>query len=125
MARSTHPFALWFDLAMRSTQLMQVSAEVILLRSNRVARMGAQPSRAEQRELRRMVDEKVHASMEAAIAMSLRAMSDYQSLLWQPLNARFDATPLASAVRVSSQIASAGLAPFHRRARRNAKRLRR
>jgi len=125
MPRSTHPFALWFDLAMRSTQLMQVSAEVILLRSNRLARMGAQPSPAEQRELRRMVEEKIHASMESAVAMSLRAMSDYQSLLWQPFTGRFDTAPLTRAAGAGSQIVSAGLAPFHRRARRNAKRLRR
>jgi hypothetical protein len=124
MARSSYPFALWFDLAVRSTQLMQASAEVILQRSNRIARMGAKPSLAEQREMRRMVNEKVQASAESATAMSLRAMSSYQTLLWQSVTGRIDTAPLARAARTGSQIASAGLAPFHRRARNNAKRLR-
>jgi hypothetical protein len=125
MARSAEfPLTSWFHLATRSMQLMQASTEVILRRSYGIANMGTTPSLADQRELRMMVDEKVQASMESAMAMSLRAMSSYQTLMFQAFTGRIDVVPLTTLARTGSQIASAGLAPFHRRARSNAKRLR-
>ncbi|MET0331218.1 MAG: hypothetical protein ABW154_07300 [Dyella sp.] len=125
MARSAiFPFALWFDLAARSTQMMQASAEVMMRRTYGMARMGATPSVADQRELRLMVDEKVQASFESAMAMWLRAMRNSQTLMFQAFTGRIDAASLASMARTGSEIANAGLTPFHRRVRSNAKRLR-
>jgi hypothetical protein len=46
----------WFDLAQRSMEMMQGSATVIATRT------AAHPSAAHDREMKRMVDEKVDAS---------------------------------------------------------------
>lgn len=106
----------WFDLGMRTSQMLWSSAEVIGQRSQRMAVSGANPTAADQREMHRMVDEKMRAATE-----SMQAMSSCAGKLYTRSLLRGDALGMAQAF---TQMASVGLTPYHRRATENAKRLR-
>lgn len=132
------PFAPWMGLAGRSADTWLASGAVIAERTRRMAAMGASPSRADQREMRRMVDEKVSATGESAQAVTAQAVALAQTsaMRWMAfLNAQTMAmlgfgrmpstAPTANAaMRASVAMGEAALAPFHRRATANARRLR-
>ena len=93
-----------------------------------MATMGADPSASDQRGMQRMVEEKISASADSALAMSFRAAEVCQSMMlrsMQPWMGPPRAASISDVTRAAAQITQAGLAPFHRRARSNAKRLRR
>ncbi|WP_158883820.1 polyhydroxyalkanoate granule-associated phasin [Rhodanobacter sp. L36] len=135
-----NPFAMWTTLATKSAEMLLASGEVVAHRSQRMASMGANPDAADRREMGRMVQEKVDASAESAQAMSMKAASLYQASMMQWLNLAnrqaaalcgIGTSPRISAdvaakktMRAAAEIATAGMAPFHRRATGNAKRLR-
>ena len=130
--RPNPPFApslsLWMDLATRSGEMLWASGEVIARRGRIMATMGADPSASDQREMQRMVEEKISASADSAVAMSLRAAEVCQSMMlrsMQPWLGSTRAASISDVTRAAAQITQAGLTPFHRRARSNAKRLRR
>jgi hypothetical protein len=113
-----HPgsLATWFDLGMRTSQMLWSSAEVIGQRSQRMAAGVVNPTAAGQREMHRMVDEKIRAARESMQAMAVCAGTLYtRSLL------RGDAVGMAQAF---TRMASVALTPYHRRVTDNAKRLR-
>lgn len=132
------PLAPWMGLAGRSADTWLASGAVIAERTRRMAAMGASPSRADQREMRRMVDEKVSATGESAQAVTAQAVALAQTsaMRWMAfLNAQTMAmlgfgrmpstAPTANAaMRASVAMGEAALAPFHRRATANARRLR-
>ena len=116
------------DLASRSSEMLWASSEVIARRSRIMANMGADPSASDQREMQRMVEEKISAYADSAMAMSFRAAEVCQSMMLRsmpPWLGSTRATSLNDVTRAAAQITQAGLAPFHQRARSNAKRLRR
>ena len=116
------------DLATRSGEMLWASGEVIAHRSRIMANMGTDPSASDQREMRRMVEEKTSASMDSTMAMSFRAAEVCQSMMLRSMQSWMGMTPAASiseVTRAAAQITQAGLTPFHQRARSNAKRLRR
>lgn len=137
-----NPFSMWTRLATQSTEMLLASGEVIAQRSQRMAAMGPNPDTGDRREMQRMVDEKVSAANESVQAMSSRAAGLYQAsmLQWFDLMGRQTAAMAgigraprldtstrvvaAKASQAAVQITTAGLAPFHRRATANAKRLR-
>jgi hypothetical protein len=139
-SRSVNPFAMWTTFAAQSTEMLLASSEVIARRSQRMASMGANPSAADRRDMGRMVQEKVAAAAESVQAVSARAASLYQASMmqWFDLANRevaalcgIGTSPRMNAdavtkktMQAAAQIATAGLAPFHRRATGNAKRLR-
>ena len=126
--RFAPPLSLWMDLATRSSEMLWASGEVIAHRSRIMANMGADPSASDQREMQRMVEEKISASADSAMAMSFRAAEVCQSMMLRSMQPWMGSTHAASpndVTRAAAQITQAGLAPFHQRARSNAKRLRR
>ena len=93
-----------------------------------MANMGADLSASDQREMQRMVEEKISASADSAMAMSFRAAEVCQSMMLRGMPPWINSIRAASPsdiTRAAAQIAQAGLTPFHQRARSNAKRLRR
>ena len=103
-----------------------VAPEVVALRSARMLAAGLNPSAADRRELRRMSTEKTLAFWESMNAMGwqvLRANQDYALFAmrqwWSPWLSPWQ---MASA---ASKVLEKGLAPVHRRAAANARRLRR
>ena len=113
----------WFDLAQRSMEMMQGSAIVIATRTAAMAQAGTRPSAAHDREMKRMVDEKVDASVASLAGMAFTAAASCQSLwlasLWgghAPTATQFQ--------RATTRVLGAGLAPYQRTVRSNVKRLR-
>ncbi|MBA3494438.1 MAG: hypothetical protein H0T87_10070 [Gammaproteobacteria bacterium] len=66
------PFAWtpWFDLAVKTGEMLGASAYVIGHRADRLARAGTKPSVRDRREFTRMVEEKFEAAAESAAAMA-------------------------------------------------------
>jgi len=66
------PFAWapWFDLAVKTGEMLGASAYVIGHRADRLARAGTKPSARDRREFTRMVEEKFEAAAESAAAMA-------------------------------------------------------
>jgi hypothetical protein len=66
---SVLPFAVWNDLALRTTEMLFASAQVIGHRTRRMAQAGHNPGLRDRREFARMGLEKVEAAGESALAM--------------------------------------------------------
>jgi hypothetical protein len=64
------PFAVWTDVALRTSEMLIASAQVIGHRTQRIARAGHSPGLRDRREFARMGIEKVEAAGESALAMS-------------------------------------------------------
>jgi hypothetical protein len=119
-------------LATRATELAFAAPQVIGHRVSRMARAGLTPSVRDQREFQRMAVEKGSAFLEAWNAMALQAFWASQALAlswWRPLWP-FPLGRRPSASRSAWQLYGAGLgllnkglAPVHRRAVGNARRL--
>jgi hypothetical protein len=133
-------FSTWLDLAARSTEMYCASTEVIAKRTRQLATMGPNPPAADQREMKRMVEEKADAASESLNAMGTSTAAAYQSAMLRgmdqmvrnatavmlggnPMRMKLgmDFTEVATTY---AKVAKAGMAPYHRRATSNAKRLR-
>lgn len=128
----------WVDLAWRATATALASAEVIARRTTRMATMGSTPTAADRYEWQRMVDEKIAATDESTQAMGRQVAAWMQSSAWPwlalawlpartllgPPRAPTGLPDGAAMWRESAALATAGLAPFQRRATANARRLR-
>lgn len=77
-----NPLAQWSDLALKTTEMLAASAEVISHRTGRMASCGPLPSSEDQREFTLMGQEKIEAATEAAAAMTSHAL-DTQQRLWK------------------------------------------
>jgi hypothetical protein len=130
MRRRTHRQAA--RLALRSTELAFAAPQVIAQRLSRLAAAGSTPSARDRRESQRMVAEKPLAFAQAWSAMAVEAMAAQQALalawtrsLWMPW--AFGAmTPSRAGdawARALLGVAGKGLAPVHRTAVANARRL--
>lgn len=133
MARS--PFALWWDAAsasynlmMRSAELATASTQVIAHRSGTIRTAMHDPAAADHSELLGMVTEKVEAFAHANISLLQDLGQANVDLL--ALAARFGSmTPAALATESvkagtrASRSAERALRPIHRRATANARRL--
>ena len=93
-----------------------LAPQVIAMRTARMMAAGASPSARDRREFHRMGTEKVFAAWEAMNAMSLYAMQQWWTAAWL--------TPWSLA-STTTRMFDKGLAPVHRRASANARRLRR
>jgi hypothetical protein len=81
-----NPALLWADLAMKSTEMMLASAEVIGSRVQQIARAGANPSPRDVREMLLMGSEKVKAASESGLAVAARLQSQNMQVFtraWQ------------------------------------------
>ena len=108
------PFAWapWFDLAVKTGEMLGASAYVIGHRADRLARAGTKPSARDRREFTRMVEEKFEAAAESAVAMA--------PALWslQARGAEIAARQMLAGLQ--AMIAVAGEACCHGAARRSA-----
>jgi len=148
-----NPFLLWTDLALKTTEMMIASAQVIGHRTHRMRNAGAMPSLRDQREFALMGQEKVTAAIESAQAMmhamsvnpalTVRAMKDMwtsaaavtslaascsaaEAMSRQATLFRAMVNCATSAAKLSpavARLAHHGLKPIHLCATRNAKRL--
>ena len=113
----------WFDLAQSSAQLMQGSATVIAARSASMATATVTPSAKHDREMKRMVEEKVEASAASLTAMAFSTAASCQSMFFASLFG--GRTPSATQIQhATSKILGAGMAPYQKTVRSNIKRLR-
>jgi len=135
-----NPFSIWLDVATKSVEMCCASSEVIAKRTQRMATMGSAPSRSDQREMKRMVDEKTDAASESLRAMGLstsaacqramlggmqQMMRNTTSMMWSGKPRRMNVQPnLSQIATATAAVAKAGLLPYHRRATNNARRLR-
>ena len=78
-AASYAPFALWADVAFKTTEMMWSAASVIAMRTARMAAHGLQPNAADQRELQLMGQEK----LAAATASGSAVFDQLQRTNWQ------------------------------------------
>ncbi|MES2632470.1 MAG: hypothetical protein V4669_05830 [Pseudomonadota bacterium] len=97
------PMFLWMDIAAKTTQLLVSSSVVINNRVGRMVAAGPNPSARDRKEFQRMGTEKVTAFNQSALAA------------WQQL--------MLGSLAGSAQMTSAALAPIHRTATANARRL--
>lgn len=104
-------------------EMMQGSATVIATRTAAMAQAGPHPSAAHDREMKRMVDEKVDASVASLAGMAFTAAASCQSL-WLTSLWGGHAPTTTQLQRATTRVLGAGLAPYQRTVRSNVKRLR-
>lgn len=80
-ASLVNPMMLWADLAMKTTEMLISSGQVIGTRVDRMARAGATPSARDRKEFALMGSEKVRAATESGLAMAAR-MQSMNGNLW-------------------------------------------
>ncbi len=113
-------------------QVAEINAVVPGIVSHRIMRMalaGAVPSRSDRTELSRMSSEKWKAASQSAMAMTAFAMQQQMAMaqsfmhaMWAPwIGMSHSSIPTINPV---AGMLSAGLAPYHRIATANARRLR-
>ena len=152
-ATLANPFLLWTTLGMKAMQMSAAAAQVIAIRTTRMAAHGPNPSPADKREMHRMGAEKVDAFSKAGMALSTGAVPLMTETTMQAWRTGFDvfnaltrvaasrtipqtmasqrrladtvmrgaaASPPAAA---TARLAHRALAPVHRKATANAKRL--
>jgi hypothetical protein len=96
-----NPFLLWADVAVKTTEMLLSSGQVIGTRVGRMARAGANPSARDRREFALMSSEKVKAATQSGLAVAARL----QAANWQ-LYARAWQQWLASMTAFSSLASS-------------------
>jgi hypothetical protein len=132
---------MWWETAFKVWETAVASPQVIAHRTARMAVAGALPDPADRKEFTGMVQEKAEASAEAARGMALEVYRINQQLGYSAMqhwmrawtgaltpSSRRMTTPLVSPIQaavMTSRVVAKGLAPVHRRATANAKRLRR
>lgn len=118
--------------AQKSSELATASSQVVAHRVARMVMAGPLPSARDRTEFQRMVDEKHQAFAESWLAMAAQSMVAQQSLAstaWRSLFYPWlggGATPSAMASQMQQAgmgVFNKGLAPVHRTAMANAKRL--
>jgi hypothetical protein len=102
------PFMLWADLALRTTEMLLASGQVIGTRVGRIARAGANPSARDTKEFTLMGSEKVKAATQSGLAVVAQLQSaNYQLMArgWQQWLASLGAmTALASSRSFSEAV---------------------
>lgn len=99
-ALRTHPLFLWSSLALKALETSTAAAEVIAIRSRRLARAGLAPGLADRREFARMHDEKVDAFSRAGHALATGALPLVAGMAHQGLRGALDV--LQAATRVAT-----------------------
>jgi len=108
-------------LARRLTEVVFAVPQVVAHRTSRM--VSANPSASDRREMNRMVTEKTAAMSEAWWAMSMQAMRVNLAFSSDFLRSPFAPVSAARANAAIVSVFGAGLAPVHRRAVANARRL--
>ena len=77
---ASNPFLIWSGLALKTSEMMVASAEVISHRASRMAMAGVVPSEHDQREFVLMGQEKIEAVAESAQAIAERMLNQNQEI---------------------------------------------
>ncbi|MGQ0617390.1 MAG: polyhydroxyalkanoate granule-associated phasin [Acidimicrobiia bacterium] len=121
------PWQAW----MRTSQMMMTAPVVMAQRTARMMAAGHSPSARDQRELRRMSEEKTEAFQESMVAMTTSLVRANTALATRMVQASMkggSVSPTAMmehASRAMAGAAGAGIGPVHRRVMANERRLRR
>jgi hypothetical protein len=116
----------------QAAELAIAVPQVVAHRMTRMALAGPQPQSSDRREFKLMSDEKTAAFNESWIAMARQALaaqqalslSMFDSLMWSPLRGLPSAGTVAKQMNNAAMgVLSQGMAPVHRRAVANARRL--
>lgn len=75
-----NPFQVWTAYALKTSEMLLASAQVIGHRSARIAAAGAIPNARDRREFTLMGQEKVEAAAESAFAIGMRMMAVNQQI---------------------------------------------
>ena len=121
-----NPFLLWADIALKTTETMLASGQVITHRMDRIARAGANPSARDRKEFTLMGAEKAKAAGDAAFAVGMQAWQQWVTAcmgMAVPTTARGRQAALSRSSANAARLAQAALGPYHRASRANAKRL--
>ena len=119
-------------LAIQATELAVAAPLVVAHRLSRLALAGGMPARRDHRELTLMGAEKVaafHESWNAMFSQSIRIQQDIVASTWRSFwfpwlyAGSIAALPKVDLPHAALRILSKGIAPVHRRAVANAKRL--
>ena len=116
-----NPWGAWLALAAKTGEMLTASQQVIAARSARMARVGARPSPADRREMGLMVGEKLDAYSRSAMQFATAWAPTAQVLVDQAGRAWMGMA--LSLWRAAPQAFGAALAPVHRTATANARRL--
>ena len=112
-----NPALLWMQLATQTAEMLVASAQVISVRTARMAAAGPTPNARDRREFSRMGTEKVAAAGKSAMAAGTRlpalmlATPGHSTAAWMALWGQW------------ARLGSAALAPVHATATANARRL--
>lgn len=112
----------WLDLAMNSMQLMHGSATVIGKRTAAMLAAGPDPSLAQKREMRRMVDEKASAAIESWTRIAFASAGVYQAMAMTAIFAGRTPTNI-QLQRAAIKVLGAATVPYRAKVRGNVKRL--
>ena len=113
----------WAELALKTGEMLWASSQVIPLRLGRMAAAGPNPSRRDRIEFARMGPEKLQAgaeSMLAAAAAWQQMQLRWWMQLWMPWLATGGSPSFGTQL---ARLHSVALAPVHRAATANARRL--
>ena len=120
------------SLAVQTAELAAAVPQVMAHRVTRMALAGAMPSERDRKEFKLMSDEKTAAFAESWVAMSTQAVVASQALglsmfrsMWAPALGRKPSVGALSAQMQNAALGvlGKGMAPVHRKAVANAKRL--
>ena len=120
------------ETARLGRQIAEINAVVPGIVSRRVMQVawaGASPSRSDRTEMSRMSSEKWQAASQSMMAMTTFAMQQQMAMtqsFWQAVWAPWMGLPVSRGLPASNPVAgmlSAGIAPYHRIATANARRL--
>jgi hypothetical protein len=101
-----NPFVLWGTLGVKAMQMSTAAAQVIAIRTARMAAAGLHPSAADRREMTRMGAEKVDAFSRAGQALAIGAVPLVAGMAAQAVRSGFDlfhATAQLAASRTTAQ----------------------
>ena len=100
-ALAANPFMLWGALALKTMEMSTAAAQVIAIRSGRMALAGANPSAADRREMALMGSEKVDAFSRAGRALATGAVPLVAGMAGQALRSGLDLFQAASHLAAS------------------------
>ncbi len=91
-SRFFNPVMLWLDVALTTQEMLVSSSEVILLRTERIARAGLLPSASDLAEIQLMGQEKLAAAGEAGAAITSQLNTSGISLMNRAIQQWFSGT---------------------------------
>jgi hypothetical protein len=103
-AASANPFLLWSTFGLKMMQMSAASAQVIALRTTRMASHGLNPNAADRREMHLMGAEKVDAFTRAGTALAAGAMPLLAGMAMQAWRTSFDLLAASSRLAASTTI---------------------